>query len=266
MLIKNIIFTLLVSVSFNLHAADLTIDNIDQNDLKNVIKEMSSNFGHSTVSSAATLGKIFGVEVGVVGGITNTPELDKLVKEVDSSASFEYLPTGNVFAAVSVPFGITLDMSIIPKLDLENLEVSNVGFGAKWTLTDGLLPLPFDLAVKADLTKTDLSFSQTSGGNSSSLEYSSTMTQVMLLASFNALILEPYFGLGTATSDGELNVTGGTNIFDNTFTTSSKASSKPSSSVVTAGVLLKLPLIRFGLELNEKFGTTRYLAKASLKF
>lgn len=256
----------LASFALQSRAANLTIDNIDQNDLKNVIKEMSANFSHSTVSSAATLGSLFGVEVGVTGGLTKTPELDKLVKEVDSSASFENLPTGSVFAAVSVPFGVTLDMSILPELDLENLKVSNVGFGAKWTLTDGLLPLPFDLAVKADLTKTDLSFSQTSGGNSSSLDYSNTMTQLMLMASFNAMIVEPYVGIGTATSDGELEVAGGTNIFDNTFTTSDKASAKPSSSVFTAGVLLKLPLIRFGFEINEKFDTSRYLAKASLKF
>lgn len=263
---KFLVCAAIAGFTFQAQASNFKIDNINEEDLKNVIKEMSANFGHSTVSSAATLGKLFGIEVGLTAGVTNTPELDKLVKEVDSNASFEKIPTGSVFAAVSVPFGITLDMSVIPKLDLENLEVSNVGFGAKWTLTDGFLPLPFDLALKADLTKTDFSFSQTSGSNTSKVDYSSTMTQVMLLASFNAMIVEPYVGIGTASSDGELDVTAGTNIFDSSFTSNDNASAKPTSSVITAGILLKLPLIRFGFEMNEKFGTSRYLAKASLKF
>ena len=73
-----------VSVVFPLasFAQDVGFQNIDKDDFKNVVGDFSVNSLHTTVSG--TLGDVFGFEIGLVGGLTNTPEIDKLAKQVSS--------------------------------------------------------------------------------------------------------------------------------------------------------------------------------------
>ena len=67
-------------------AQNLPLQNLDETEFKNVVSDLSANFLHTSVSGAAPLGDIFGFEVGLIGGLTNSSEIDKLVKAVDADA------------------------------------------------------------------------------------------------------------------------------------------------------------------------------------
>src|SRR5690349_1218706 len=103
-------------LSFSAHAAGPTFQNLSDEDFKNVVKDMSANFTHTSVSGAAPLGDIWGFEIGLVGGVTKTPELNKFAKEVDPSTSLEQIPHAEILGVVSVPLAITGEIGIVPKV------------------------------------------------------------------------------------------------------------------------------------------------------
>lgn len=266
MLFKNILCLFVVLSFQRAFASDLEFTNIDKSDLDKVVEDLSATFMHTTVSPASALGNIFGIEVGLFAGANKTPGIQSLAKEVDASNDISAVPMASAFAAVSVPFGITAEVSVVPSFDTDYFKLKSQGVALKWTLTEGLLVLPINLAVKVAHTSSTFSFDQTVGGNTSKIEYEGTSTQFLLMGGVNLLIVEPYLGIGTVSADGELKTTAGTNIFDSAFTASTSASSKPNSSIAMAGVNVSLLLIKLGLEYTHAFNSDRYLAKFSLKF
>ena len=102
-----LLFATAFMLNFSARAEDFTFKNLTDADFEKVTQDLSATFAHTSVSGASPLGDIWGFEIGVVGGQINTPEVDKLVKRGDPSASADKLPGAEILGVVSVPFAIT---------------------------------------------------------------------------------------------------------------------------------------------------------------
>ncbi|MCB0356861.1 MAG: hypothetical protein KDD40_07630 [Bdellovibrionales bacterium] len=253
-------------LGFSLPAlADIGFTDVSEKELEQIVEDFSANFAHTTVTGANTEGSIFGFQVGLIGGLTNTTNLEKLVKEFDATADAGKLPHGGLFGVVSVPMGFTFEALVIPSLDAAGASFSNTGLALKWTLTEAI-PLPVDVALRAHYTKTSLEYSQLIGSPAvdTKVEYNNTTTGVQALVGLNLRILKPYLGVGTISGDGEVNVKGTDTIFN--FTSSTKASKKSTSTQMIIGTEISLMLVKLGLEYSSLFGTDRYSAKLAVGF
>ncbi|MCB0365020.1 MAG: hypothetical protein H6624_11880 [Bdellovibrionaceae bacterium] len=255
------------------YGQDLDFDNIDKSDLENIIGDLSANFAHTTVSGGSALGAVFGFELGVVGGVTSTPGVDKLVKETDPNADSAALPHAGLLIQFSVPMGVTVEANLIPSFGSEDFKFSNTGIGVKWTMTDSVLSLPFNLALKGNMTKTELKFetviNNASTGNipvDSKLEFSNTTMGLAAVISKNFLIFEPYFGFGFVNSDGDLRVDGTGSIFDTTLTTGQSAGAKNSGTHMFLGAELDLFFLKLGIEYAKIIDADRYTGKLAFSF
>lgn len=270
---KLVLLILLVAV--NVRAQNLTFDNIDATDFDNFVLDMSANFTATTVSSARPLGKIFGFEVGVMGGMTDIKRIEQLMKSNDPNAEApKDFPHAGLVGVVSVPLGVTLEVNTIPSLKSENSEFGTVGAGIKWTMTETVLSmLPFDLAIRATSSKANFSFNQIINNASTSnvpvdtkIKFDNTLTGAMLLLSKNFFLIEPYIGVGTLKGKGKLSMEGTGDIFDNSFVIGTMAEADVSGSHSVLGININLFIFKIGLEHSRLFDTERTTAKLSFYF
>ncbi|MDX9732390.1 MAG: hypothetical protein RBT63_11515 [Bdellovibrionales bacterium] len=257
------------------HASGPAFDGLNKDKFDKVIRELSGNSSYHSVTGAGSLGDVFGFEIGLVGGLTSTPEINSISKSVDASADVGRLPHASILAAVSVPFGITGEVLLFPSVEIGDVKYQQFGGAIKWTANDVLPVLPFNLAVRAFVTQNELSFKQklqnvSTGGISTDVTVTQDNSQfgLQLLASPSLPFVEPYIGIGTVNATGKLKVSGhptGT-IFDPTLTTSQSAESSPSSFQFLAGVNASLVGFKFGLEYSRVFETDSFNFKLGFGF
>src|SRR5690606_36187238 len=90
-------------ISMPVSAGDFTFQNLDEGAFKDVIGDFSANFNHTSVSGASPLGDIYGFELGLVGGITKTPEINEQVKKGDPNAKADQIPHGQLLGVLTIP-------------------------------------------------------------------------------------------------------------------------------------------------------------------
>lgn len=247
-------------------AQSIPLQGLDKDEFGRLVGDFSAVTAHSSVSGASPLGSIFGFEVGVVGGVANTPEVNKLVHDADpNAAAVNRLPNATALGVLTVPLGITVEAGLLPKIGSNDFKFGNFSLAAKWTFSE-LLELPLNLAVKAQFTKTQLEFKSTTSGVDTKFNFDNTITGLTLLASKDLGLIEPYAGLGILNADGKLSVTGSSTVFDPSLTQSQSATAKKSGTTFLAGVELKLLVVKFGVEYASLFKTSRYLGKVSFYF
>jgi hypothetical protein len=246
-------------------AQDIGLTNVDQTDFKKIIGDFSANSLHTTVSGAGTLGDIFGFELGVVGGVTNTPEINKLVQEVSPSNEAKRIPHGELIGLLTVPLGFTVEAGFIPKVGSDSFKYNTWSLAAKWTPTEFLFELPVDLAVKAYVTEADIEANDTVSGVATKYEFKNSLVGVTGYVSKDFIFAAPYFGFGMVNAKGDLTATG-TAVFDPSYTSSNSASEKDSSTVIIVGSEFKLLVLKLGVEYTRLFDTDRYTAKLSFFF
>jgi opacity protein-like surface antigen len=259
---RKLLLSVLIALPVGAFANSPGFDNIDQTDLENVINDFSAVFSHTTVSPASSLGKLFGVELGITGGMVATPGVESLSKELDATSDIASLPHVGIVAAVSLPMGFTAEANFLPSFDAEDVEFKNFGIAGKWTFTDVFPILPVDMAVKLAMTKSELSFTQDQPAPDTKVDFESDVTQLMFLVSKKFTVVEPYVGLGTASSKGKLSATA--NIFD--FTGGTSASKKVTGSQYMLGVNFNLWILKLGLETGKIFDNSKSSAKVSFYF
>lgn len=253
--------------SWSAAAQDLTLQNLTAEDFKKIVKDFSAVFNHTSVSGASSLGDIFGFEIGVVGGITNTKRIDSLADSGSgTNQEADQIPHGELLGVLTVPFGITAEAGFIPKVGSDEFKFNTYTLAVKWTPTDIFLELPLSLAIKAHLTKTAAEFNQTIQNVPTKFDYDNTITGFTLLASKNFVLVEPYVGFQFLSAKGEMTVTGSTTVFDTSFTQSMSADANVSSTGFLAGAELKLLFFKLGAEYATLFGTSRYTGKLSFFF
>lgn len=246
---------------------DLQFENISDSDLEKIVEDFSGNFMHTSVSGASTLGSIFGFEVGVVAGAAKSENIESIVKETDPTADVPFIPHGGLLGILTVPFGLTVEATLIPEIGDDDFKFQNLSAALKWTPTETLLSaLPLSLAGKVHFSKTTVDFKQNDPGTSSQVDatYENSTMGVQILASKNLIFVEPYAGVGFLKGDGELTVKGTNPAFD--FTSSQTASKDVSGANFFAGAEFKLLIFKGALEYSNQLGVDSYTAKFSLYF
>ncbi|MCB0341634.1 MAG: hypothetical protein H6626_04815 [Pseudobdellovibrionaceae bacterium] len=254
------------AVSF---AAAPSFTSIDGSDLEKIVGDFTSNFAFTSVSPASSLGTVFGVEVGVLAGLSQTPGVNDLAKQVDPNADIAGIPHLNLLAAVSVPMGITGEINYFPSMDSGDFNMSNLGLAVKWTMTDSILSLPLDLALRLHYTNSELKFSQTVNSVATDVEYASTSYGLTAVASRSFVVIEPYAGLGFISASGDVSLTNAlavADFFDPSLTSGTSASASKSGMQYFVGAQLNLLLFRLAAEVGQVLDSTKYTAKLSFKF
>lgn len=244
-------------------AQSFTFDELTESQANNIINELSGNFLFSSVSGASSLGDIFGIEFGVVGGATRTKDIDSRVKSVDSSADADPIYHGGILLRASVPLGFTGEILALPAVGTDDFKYKSFGMALKWTITSLFTDLPFSLALRAHYNKSNVNFKQTVSSVSSSVDYKSAVSGLDFMASMDLIIVEPYVGIGFASGDGSFGVSGTTDFFESGVTT---YSNKDSTLHLVAGAELKLVFFKLGAEYSRAFDTNTFNGKVAFYF
>lgn len=241
---------------------------ITSGDFDNIVNELSANFNYSTISPASSLGKVWGLEFGMIGGITKTPDILSIVKRNDATTSLkENFPHASILAKIGIPWGITLEGLFLPKLTISDVKLQQYGGAVMWSLKDEMFPeLPFELAVKGYLLKTTVDWTQTVSSVTSQVSFDDLIFGAQALASYKILVFEPYVGFGYAKAKGNISVTGSTTFFSGTYAINNSATSKPSSLVGLGGLDVRLAFFSLGAEYQRSFDRNSYTGRLSFRF
>ncbi|MBX7231153.1 MAG: hypothetical protein K1X29_03605 [Bdellovibrionales bacterium] len=261
--IKFLSLLLLFQANVLAHASSLAFQNLSDGDVKELVNEFSANFTHTSVSGASPLGSLLGVELGLIGGRTRSPQMDSLAKSADPSVDANPIYHGGILGVVSVPFGLTLEASLLPKFSTSSFDVRNLGLAIKWSLTSSVIELPVSLAIKLHHMGTKLHFSQTVSSVQSTVDVEDKVNGALLLVSKDFVVVEPYLGFGVLKAKGDFDVSGTTTFFSSGVTSKS---AEQSSAQFLLGVEAHLLVLKLGLEVARQFGTTSATGKVSFYF
>lgn len=206
---KTIIAFVLLATSTAWGSETPTFDNISDADFNTIAKEFSGMFVHTSATPPTSLGKVFGVEAAAIVGVTEIPGIESISKRVDPSVDIPYAPFAFLYAAVSVPYGITIETNFLPEMKINDLEASHYGAAVKWSLVDSLFPnLPFDLAVKTFFSKSEIQFSQTIPSPSTRVDvgFENNMYGIETVFGLTLPLVQPYAGIGYVTSRADLKI------------------------------------------------------------
>lgn len=262
---KHLVLVGFVMLSLPLvHAAGPSFVNLSQGDFDTIIEDLGGLQTHTSVSPASGLGKIFGFELGLIAGAAQVPGIEKLVNEADPAADAAVLPHAGLLGAISLPVGFKFELAMIPEKDFDEVKLKYTATAVQWTMTDSVLPLPLDLALKLHHTKATLGFIQDISGTPANVEIENTINGLQLLASKKIGFFEPYAGLGKVKVNGKVAVSGSNEFFD--FTDDQFAKSDVSGSQYFIGFNLNLLFFKFGLETGKVFDARKASAKLSFYF
>lgn len=260
-----LLFTLISTTTM---AGPPGFDNITSTDMDNISKEFSANFIHRPVSPASTMGSLFGFEVGIIAGITDAPKIAEITKREDPTESdpIDKLAHAGLVGGVTVPFGITAELVLLPEQNLGDIDISNYSIGVKWTFSK-YLPIPMvDLAVRGHYSTSEMSYSDTVDAVSTTVKLENSTSGATLLASVNLMVIEPFVGVGYVTRESTLSASGSAQIFDSSFTTSQSQTVDGSSSQLLVGAELNLLFMNIAAQYENVFDSSVMSAKLSFGF
>lgn len=258
--------TAVLLLAGQVQAATPTFTNLTDDDFSNISKEYSANMAHPSVMGAESLGKIFGAEVALVGGMTPSPKIKDIVSRSGGSGMGDLYHAG-IAAGLTVPFGITAEAVVLPKVTMAGGDYQMYSLAGKLSLNEDLIPvIPFNLAVRGFYSSSQFSFSQNAGGVNGTVKNKDNVKGLQILVSPRLPVLEPYAGIGFLQADNTMNVDGTGTVFDSSYTTGQSATKKPNTTQWLIGLDAKLLLLSLGVEYAHAFDTDRYTAKLGFAF
>ena len=260
--IESVVFCMLF-LPVTAYASSLAFLNLTTSDYQGALKDISSAWSYTSVSGASDLGHVFGFEVGLVGGGADTPKINSLSQAAGTGAITE-LPSAQLFGAVTVPFGITIEAEGLPSTSVDGVSAKSDSLALKWTFSQ-LLNLPLDMSVKAFGSWDEFNFAGNVGSPSiyTTFDLSDDMTGAVFEASKKFLIFEPYVEAGIIQARGKMDVSGSTQVFSTGVMSDTET---VSGSMLMVGTDLNLGILRLGAEVGSVFNDTRAAAKLSLYF
>jgi len=259
-----LVFTLF---TFSATAAEFKLDDLTEDDLKNVVRELSGNFAHTTVSGATPLSNEgYGFEVGLLLGAGKTPKLNDLAHKADPNVDLDKLPNAGIIGLITIPYAITFESVLTPKVGNKDFKYQSLSLAVKWTMSK-VFPaeLPVDIAIKAHTQKTKLEGQTTVDGVASTITFDDKITGFDVVISKELGVFEPYASIGVMRATGDLSATAGA-IFNPAFTGGKSASESSQSTQLTLGSEFKFGLFKMGLEVSKLYDMTRAAAKFAFYF
>jgi hypothetical protein len=249
------------------HAA-VTLTNVSAQDFDKIVSEFSANSMFTTVSGASSLGKIAGFELGLVAGMTRTPEIERIVTTASpGTKDVDKFPHGSIVGMVTVPWGLTIEGSIFPKYSAKDVSYQQAGGGLRWTFSDFIFDEPMlDLALRGFYSTSKITTSQLNSGVRVNLDFKDTIWGGQLFASKKISFFEPYVGVGFARGNGDVTINGSVTSGILSFTSSNTAESKPKAAIYTAGANIQVFFLVLGAEYQRVFGKSGYTGKISFRF
>lgn len=252
-----------------------TLDGLSDEDLSVVVKEFAANFVHTSATPPTSLGKVFGVEAAMIVGVTESPGVEAISKQIDPTSDVPYVPHAWFLGGVSIPYGVSIELNILPELGVEGIKMSHTSVALKWSLTDQFFRnLPFDLALRTYYTRSEISYRQTVNNSNFpttsnvDVSFQNTMIGGDTLLGFDFPLVEPYVGAGFVNTNGKLAGEAATSsaysIYDD-LQSREKTSIQESIRMI-AGAQFHLAVLNVGIEYSRVFDTNRYSAKLGLQF
>lgn len=240
----------------------------DQEDADKVFIDLTSAFAPTTVSGAGSLGKLFGVEVGLMVAASQAPNIQEVVDEYDSNIDIPGIPMAGITAVTTLPYGIGIEGSFVPKVDIDDEgSFQSLNLGVRWTVTD-IIPMGLiNVALKAGVM--DASAEYTHSEDTGNLIYGTVtenarfdirIKEVGAVVGLNFKIFEPFIGASSLESDGSLHADGSSS----TGAPIDNVNEQATASGVKAygGVVVKLPFMR----ISTQIGTFQDVQSAAIKF
>ena len=245
-------------------AQNFKLTDLTPGDFARVTDDLSADFTHTSVSGHSTLGHLFGFEVGLVGTTTKTPNLDRLVRSAEPDASLRSLPGAELSGALSVPFGLTVELAGLPRVGNSSFHVHTYSLGVKWTVSE-LFPLPIGLAIKAQSTQAHVDATQNVNGVNATYDYDGWVHGLTVLAGYDFKIVAPYVGLGLLHASGDMKADGVV-AFAPQYTSNNEGTATRGSAELLIGAEVKLFVIKAGVEYARLFATERWAGKFAFYF
>lgn len=250
--------------SFNTFA-DPQFSDISKKDVEDVSKEMGTNFAHTVVAAPETDGA-WGIEVGVIGGQTQSPKFSDVVDASGGDGKdFKSVYHAAAAARVHVPFDIFVEASYLPEQSLSDVKVKSQSFGVGWN-AGAFFGWFMDVAVGYDHATSQLKFHQDQDVATTTPEANiklDTTTDVMWIGiSKSFVFVTPYAKFGRSSIDGDLKADA--NIFNVGGQTAQKVSMD--GNFLALGVNFQLTIIKLGAEFSQLQGVQRLSGKLSFDF
>jgi hypothetical protein len=247
-------------LSLSAFADSPQFSNLTQDDVDDISREFSANFSHTGVSAPETDG-LWGIEVGVIGGKSKTPDLSDVIENSGGDGSdFENLYHGGAMARAHFPLDIFVEMTLLPEREISDVTVKNTTYEIGWN-AGGFFNLPLDLAVGLNFANSEISFKQTQPV-ASNIELKSKTRILWVGVSKTFLFITPYAKLGKASSDSDVKATA--TIFDDPSV--DKRDSQNDGGYLALGANLQFFFIKFGLEFSQIMDVKRTSGKFSIDF
>lgn len=250
----------LALISTGALASGPQFNNLSKSDVEDVAREFSANFAHTGVSAPETDG-LWGVEVGVIGGKTASPDMKDVVDASGGKGSdVATLYHAGVMARAHFPLDIFAEVNFLPEKDISDITVKNTSYELGWN-AGGFFGLPIDIAAAVNFANSEMSFKQTTPvASDTSLK---SKTRIMWVGvSKTLLFFTPYLKVGTVSADSDVIATA--NIFADP--TIQKQSVTNSGSYLAFGANLQLAFFKLGFEASQIMGVKRASGKISFDF
>jgi hypothetical protein len=255
----------LSTLSFSAFAQDIQFENLSKSQVENVAREFSGNFSHTGVSAPETDG-LWGVEVGVVGGQSKSPDLADVV---DSSGGdgkdFEKLYHAGLQVRAHFPFDLFAEVTVLPEQEFDPVTVKNTTMEIGWNL-GGFFGWPIDVALGVNRANSEISFTQDPVGSITSeadISLKSKTTIMWVGVSKTFLFVTPYVKFGKASADSEVDATADIFGFPGP-TTSYEVENE--GNYFAAGANLQFAFLKLGAEISKIMDVSRTSAKVSFDF
>lgn len=258
---KLLALTLLLA--FNAFAADPVFNALTKKDVENVSKEFGGNFAHTAVAAPETNG-LWGIEVGVLGGQTQSPKFSDVVDASGGDGKdFKSIYHAAVMARAHFPFDLFAEVTYLPEQDISDVKIKSNSFGVGWNV-GRFMGLPLDIALGADYAKGNVKFHQEAQGSApeSDIRLDTATTVYWVGVSKTFLFFTPYVKIGTSRIESDLKASA--NILD--YASETNESVSLSGNFLALGANFQFFFIKLGVEGSQIQDTKRLSGKFSFDF
>jgi hypothetical protein len=253
-------------------AQSIELDTLTEDDFQHIGNEFAVSYSHTTVSAPETRG-VWGVELGLVGGKTQTPKLaDSIDGSGEDGSDWKSIYHAGLMARAHGPFELFAELSWLPERDINEVTIANKTMAVGWNF-GSFFELPVDVAVGMNFSNTALEFDQVVNNASTSftdraatVSFDASTRVLWVGASKQFAWVTPYVKMGSARSEADIKTEarGG----PGSVLASGKNDDTTSSSgwFMALGANAEFSFFRFGLEGSQTIDAKRLSGKISVAF
>lgn len=263
---KSLLALSLVLAAPAAYSQSIQITDLTKDDVEDVSVEFGGNFAHTAVAAPETDGG-WGIEVGVVGGKTKSPNFSDVVDASGGDGSdFTSVYHAGAMARVHLPFDIFAEATMLPEQDFDDVKIKSQSFSVGWN-AGGFFNLPVDVAIGFDYGTGEVNFHQDADipnnvpDTDVTLETKTNVYWVGVSKSF--WLITPYAKVGQARIEGELSADADI-LGYKLGATNEKVTM--SGTFLAAGLNFQLLFIKLGAEVSQIQDARRFSGKLSFDF